>query len=74
MTFPDAIAIIGSVIVVCGTAIKIFSGKRAEKSIPANEDSRVLSVEIQQLRKDVDRLHDCVDKIQENFIKLLGDE
>ena len=74
-SWPEAAAIVSSVVAICGTTLKIYFGKKDDaankRSDSAEEDTRVLAAKIKQLEKEVEHLHNCIDRIQENFIKLL---
>ena len=65
-TWYEAVAVVASVVVACGTALKILAYKK-----DAAEDTRILAERVKQNEKDIDHLHSCVDNIQDNFIKIL---
>jgi len=83
ITFPVALTIVGSVGTICLTVYKLVSDKKKQldpeilKHLKEFNDSRpncaVRGEQIEELKRDVERLQTYLDKLNDMIFKLLSD-
>jgi hypothetical protein len=75
ITWPVSLAIVGSVLGICYTVIRIYLTTKKRNEGPTSQERLAkLEVKEEELRRDIERHEEAICKLGDQFIKLLSDD